>query len=150
MSTEFEQADDSPGFLLWQTTSVWQKGIRRALEPFGLTHPQFVLLFSCHYLNEQGEWAGRLTQIQLAQNVRMDVNVTSQVLRKLEQQGYVRRGPHPTDTRAHAIVPTPEGSDLAIRAVQAVEAADRAFFSVLGTEKRQLLGMLRRLAGDRG
>ncbi|MDG0794279.1 MarR family transcriptional regulator [Cohnella ginsengisoli] len=150
MSTAFEDAEDSPGFLLWQTTNMWQREMRKALEPFGLTHPQFVLLFSCHFMNGQAEWAGRLTQVQLAQNVRMDVNVTSQVLRKLEQQGFVRRGPHPTDTRAHAIAATPAGSELANRAVQAVEAADRAFFSVLGTETRELLGMLTKLAGRRG
>ncbi|WP_221469258.1 MarR family winged helix-turn-helix transcriptional regulator [Cohnella nanjingensis] len=135
MNSEFKEANDSPGFLLWQVTNVWQKEIRHALEPLDLTHPQFVLLFSCQWLNDKAGHAG-VTQIQLAQHAQVDVNVTSQVLRTLERKGYVVRGAHPTDTRAKAIMPTPAGDALASRAVQAVEAADRAFFASLPEEDR--------------
>ena len=40
----FESPDDSPGFLLWQVTNLWQRRIRAALEPLGLTHVQFVFV----------------------------------------------------------------------------------------------------------
>ena len=144
MSSEFDDAKDSPGFLLWKVTNVWQKRIRHALEQFELTHAQFVLLFSCHWLNERGDGSS-VTQIQLAQHAQVDVNVTSQVLRSLEKRGYITRSPHPTDTRANVIRPTPSGSELALRAVQAVEAADRSFFAAIGEEKARLIQLLLRL-----
>ena len=144
MSSEFNESNESPGFLLWQVTNIWQKDIRRALELFELTHPQFVLLFSCQWLNESVDRAG-VTQIQLAQHARVDVNVTSQVLRTLEKKGYVIRSPHPTDTRAKVITMTPSGSELVSRAVQAVEAADRAFFASIGDDRGQLIRLMLQL-----
>ena len=47
-------ADDSPGFLLWQVTNKWQAAQRAALKPFGLTHVQFVLLASLTWLDSGG------------------------------------------------------------------------------------------------
>lgn len=144
MSSEFNDAQDSPGFLLWEVTNLWQKKIRQALEPLALTHMQFVLLFSCHWLVSKGGGA-EITQVQLAQYARVDVNVTSQGLRVLEHKGYITRCAHPTDTRAKVIAPTPAGTELALRAVQVVEAADREFFSSMGREKEHFIQMMRRL-----
>lgn len=144
MSSEFSDAQDSPGFLLWEVTNLWQKKIRLALEPLALTHMQFVLLFSCHWLVSRGGGT-EITQVQLAQYARVDVNVTSQGLRVLEHKGYITRSAHPTDTRAKVIAPTPAGTDLALRAVQVVEAADREFFSTLGSEKEHFIQMMRQL-----
>lgn len=145
MGSKFDEAEESPGFLLWQVTNQWQKDIRLALEPLELTQPQFVLLFSCKWLNERSEKAG-ITQVQLAQHAKVDVNVTSQVLRTLEKKGYVKRSPHPTDTRANVITVTESGGELANRAVQAVEKADRAFFASVGGDIRPLNELLRKLA----
>ncbi|MBW7453279.1 MarR family winged helix-turn-helix transcriptional regulator [Paenibacillus sepulcri] len=144
MSSEFKESRDSPGFLLWQTTNIWQREIRRVLEPLELTHPQFVLLFSCQWLNGKGSDGG-VTQVQLANHAQMDVNVTSQVLRTLEKKGYIKRSPHSIDTRAKVITMTAPGNDLATRAVQVVEAADRAFFESIGDDKGQLIDLLLQL-----
>jgi DNA-binding MarR family transcriptional regulator len=144
MSSKFNNAEESPGFMLWQVTNIWQKAMRKALVPFELTHPQFVLLFSCKWLNEQNDQYG-ITQVQLAQHVKMDVNVTSQVLRTLEKKGYIERRPHPTDSRANVISVTMSGDELASRAVQAVETEDRAFFSGLGDEIGNLNQLLQKL-----
>ena len=144
MSSSFKDAQDSPGFLLWEVTNLWQRRIRQALEPLALTHMQFVILFSCQWLSCQDDNVA-LTQIQLAQHARIDVNVTSQVLRVLEQKGYVVRRMHPTDMRAKVIVPTPEGRDLALRAVKVVEAADQEFFSRLGGETNHFIQLMRQL-----
>lgn len=135
MSSYFNDANDSPGFLLWQVTVVWQKRIREALEPFDLTHPQFVLLYSCHWLHQEAK-RDDVTQVQLAQHTKVDVNVTSQVLRALQKRGLIHRRPHPTDTRANLITVTEQGIILATSAVRAVEEADRTFFSVLNDTYR--------------
>jgi DNA-binding MarR family transcriptional regulator len=141
LATEFSDAQDSPGLLLWQVTNRWQAAQRAALKPLGLTHVQFVLLASLTWL----EVTGPVTQKQVADHAAADAMMTSQVLRALEERRLVRREPHPVDRRARALVVTEEGRALANRAVVAVEACDRAFFSALGDDVGQLTGLLRRL-----
>jgi DNA-binding MarR family transcriptional regulator len=73
-----------------------------------------------------------ITQTMLARHARLDLMMTSQVLRTLEGRGLLTRNPHPSDTRAKVLSLTNRGRALAWRAVPAVEAADREFFDALG------------------
>jgi len=125
-----EKAEDSPGFLLWQVTSLWQRGIKKALGPFDLTHAQFVLLASAYWLTLQKK---NVTQVALADHSRIDPMTTSQVLRTLEEKGFVTRAGHATDTRAKVITVSETGKKLVKPAVAAVEKFDREFFSRLGS-----------------
>ncbi len=134
LATEHAGPDDSPGFLLWQVTNRWQAAQRAALEPFELTHVQFVLLASLTWLDVDGP----VTQRRLADHAATDPMMTSQVCRALERRGFIRRAPHPEDRRALALAVTPSGRALANRAVVAVEGCDNAFFSVLGDDKHVL------------
>ena len=127
----FENADDSPGFLLWQVTSLWQREIRKALEPFGLTHSQFVLLASCSWLAQQQE---PVTQSHLAAHSKMDPMTTSTVLRTLEGKGLLHRLELASDTRAKSVALTLEGRRLVRQTVKIVEKFDQAFFSPLGNK----------------
>jgi DNA-binding MarR family transcriptional regulator len=99
--------------------------MRAALAPHGLTHVQFVLLASLWWLGEQGEPP---TQRELAEQAGTDAMMTSQVLRKLEQQGLVDRLAHPRDTRARLLRLTSAGGERLTGALKDVEAADAAFF----------------------
>ncbi|MEV0059738.1 MarR family transcriptional regulator [Nocardia sp. NPDC050718] len=130
LRTEFGDAQDSPGLLLWQVTNRWQAAQRAALAPFDLTHVQFVLLASLTYLGHRG--AEPVMQRELAEHAATDPMMTSQVLRALEQKGLIERRAHPRDRRARALVATADGVALANRAVVAVEACDRTFFGPLG------------------
>ena len=125
LETEYEEARDSPGFLIWRTTNRWQAAQRAVLKPFGLTHVQFVILASLTWLDAKGP----ITQRQLADHAAVDPMMTSQVLRVLEQRQLVTRRPHPNDRRARALMVPAEGRALANRAVVAVEACDRSFFA---------------------
>jgi DNA-binding MarR family transcriptional regulator len=118
--------DESPGFLLWHTTLRWQRDVAAALAPLDLTHVQFVLLASAWWLNRREE---RPNQLALARYAGTDVKMTSQVLRKLEAKGLLEREVDPSDTRARRLRVTDRGAELARRAVEAVEAADAAFFA---------------------
>ncbi|MFI7002628.1 MarR family winged helix-turn-helix transcriptional regulator [Nocardia sp. NPDC050175] len=142
LRTEFEQADESPGLLLWQVTNRWQAAQRAALAPFDLTHVQFVLLASLTYLAAAGD---PVMQRDLAAHAATDPMMTSQVVRALEQKGLVERRDHPSDRRAKSLVPTEAGAALANRAVVVVEACDREFFGPLGARIGQFATDLRNL-----
>jgi DNA-binding MarR family transcriptional regulator len=129
----------SPGFLLWHVTLAWQRAITAALQPLGLTHVQFVLLASTWWLSQQAQVPN---QMQLARQAGTDVKMTSQVLRRLEDKRLLRREVDPLDTRARRLRPTRRGTQLALRAIAAVEQVDADFF---GAEAAALVPVLRRL-----
>lgn len=124
-------------------TNRWQAAIRAALKPFDLTHVQFVLLASLHWLAADGP----VTQKQLADHAATDPMMTSQVLRTLESKAFIRRDPDPGDRRAKSLVVTAAGAALVDRAVVAVEDCDRQFFAVLGQRGADFSEGLRTLAG---
>ena len=134
--------DDSPGFLLWHVTLRWQRDMAVALAPFGLTHVQFVLLATTWWLNSAGQSPN---QLSVATQAGTDVKMTSEVLRKLEAKGLIRREVDPADTRARRLLATEQGAELAKAAIAAVEAADAAFFQDT-PDADILLALLRPLA----
>lgn len=142
LQSEFIDADDSPGLMLWRVTNTWQAEQRAALQPFDVTHVQFVLLASLAWLRSDAP----VTQRDLADHAHTDPMMTSQVLRALEAKGLIRRGQHPTDARARALTVTKEGSALANAANAAVEAADQTFFGRLNDDQTRFTRMLRRLS----
>jgi len=141
--SQFEDSNDSPGFSLWQVSSLWQRQINAALKQFNLTHAQFVLLASVTWLADDKK---PLTQVEVANHAKMDVMMTSNVLRTLEEKGLVKRNPHPTDTRAKSLAVTNKGRELAGQAVSVVENIDNTFFGKLGSGmtsfNQQLLALI--------
>lgn len=142
LHSEFTDADDSPGLMIWRVTNAWQAAQRVALAPFGLTHVQFVLLASLSWLTTDSP----ITQRDLADYAHTDPMMTSQVLRALEVKGLIRRARHPADGRARALTVTSEGAALANAANTAAEGADRTFFSPLANERQHFTDLLQRLA----
>jgi len=140
--SRFEQANESPGFLLWQLTNRWQHHIRCALAPLGITHVQFVLLASAAWLEHTEKLVSQAT---LSRHARTDIVMTSQVVRTLEEKGLLTRTIHPTDTRAKVVSLTAEGREAARRAVAVVEEADDQFFKELGEQASTFLSLMRRL-----
>ena len=142
LNTEFAAAEDSTGLALWRVTNRWQAAQRLALQPFELTHVQFVLLASLTWLE-----AEEPTQTELAAHAGTDPMMTSQVLRALEAKGLIERRPHPTDGRARLLTATDDGKKLANRAIVAVEACDARFFDGL-TDRSAFTQELGRLASE--
>lgn len=123
-----EKADESAGFLLWQVTNLWQREIKKALEQYDLTHSQYVLMASIHWLSLHQQ---EVTQIVLSSHTKIDPMTTSTVLRTLGSKGYIKRTEHKTDTRAKLIELTKEGIEIIKSAVVTVEDFDSSFFSKL-------------------
>lgn len=138
-----ENAEDSSGFLLWQVTNLWQREIRKILEPYDLTHSQFVLMACIHWLTLKNEL---VTQIILSTHTKIDPMTTSTVLRTLQTKGFVKRIEHPTDTRSKIVTITESGKEIIKKAVVSVELFDTNFFASVkknnGNFNNQLLQLL--------
>ncbi|KQB39646.1 MarR family winged helix-turn-helix transcriptional regulator [Flavobacterium aquidurense] len=130
-----EKPEESSGFLLWQVTNLWQREIKKALEKYNLTHSQFVLMASIHWLMLHKQ---EVTQIVLSAHTKIDPMTTSTVLRTLQQKSLVTRQEHATDTRAKVVVLTDSGKDTIKKAIITVEDFDRKFFSVSGVNTKDL------------
>ena len=138
-----EKASESSGFLLWQVTALWQRRIAWALRSLALTQVQYALLASLLWMSRTQR---TITQAMPARHTKLDMMMTSQVLRTLERRGLLERDPHPTDTRAKVLRLTKEGRKLAWQAVPVVEGVDREFFDALGAQldrfNRSLLSLI--------
>ncbi len=104
--SRFAVPEDSAGYLLWQVTHRWQRHVEDALIELNITHLQFVLLAGIGWLTRND---ALLTQVQLAEFCKIDVMQISQVVRKLEAKGLVKRDAHPFDTRAKLLTLTASG-----------------------------------------
>jgi len=122
-------AEESSGFLLWQVTTLWQRGIKKSLDTIDITHPQFVLLASLLWLSRQQE---AVTQIDLSNHSKIDPMTTSTVIRTLEKKQLIERQEHHTDTRAKSISLTEQGIKITRQAVKIIEKFDAEFFQSLG------------------
>lgn len=138
-----KNAEESSGFLLWQVTNLWQREIKKALEQYDITHSQFVLMASIHWLTLHKT---EVTQIVLSAHTKIDPMTTSTVLRTLQKKGLIQRQEHATDTRAKTVMLTDNGIELVKLAVVTVENFDKTFFNVLELDKthfnKQLITLL--------
>ena len=136
------EANQSPGFLFWQVSVIWQRQVAAALRPLEITQTQFVLLASLLWLSKK---ESHVSQAVLARHSKMDVMTTSQVLRTLEEKDYIKREPHPEDTRAKVLKLTKKGEARARQAVPLVEGVDEEFFNSLGSGRSKIIQLLQEL-----
>ena len=130
----FDRAEESTGFLLWQVTNLWQREIKKALEKYELTHSQFVLLASIHWLTLDKQ---KVTQILLSNHTKIDPMTTSTVLRTLQSKGLLKRQEHEKDTRAKTVVLTELGLKNIKQAIKTVEQFDKSFFNSLNNKTKE-------------
>ena len=84
------------------------------------------------------------TQVAVAEYAAVDINVTSQVVRKLLSRGLVQRSVKPDDSRAYVLSLTAAGESLAKVTGRLAEEFHQSFFGPanqqrLQTELRQLI-----------
>jgi DNA-binding MarR family transcriptional regulator len=137
LPTQFAGPVESPGFLLWKISNAWQRRQRIALQPYGLTHSQFVVLATATWFGA----SETLTQSRISRLSGIDPMTTSQVLRALEAASLIQRIDHPKDPRAKSIMVTRVGRDLVRKAIVVVEKTDAAFFEPLASDTARLVEM---------
>ena len=123
----FKSPNDSPGYLLGQLTMLWQRKLKKVLDPLDLTSTQFVLLAALGWLSKKNK---SVTQVDIANQSNADRMMVSKVLRTLEEKGFITRQEHKTDTRAKTIRLTTKGEVVLQKAIIEVENADLSFFAI--------------------
>lgn len=136
----FEAPEDSPGFMLWQTTVVWQRLIKKALDEYDITHTDFVIMANVLWFEEHHE---DVTQIKISRLSKLDKMTVSKALKKLVAQGYVVRMESAQDTRAKSVTLTVKGKKLITKLVPVVEKVDEEFFGCIPKSDQTIL--IRRL-----
>lgn len=132
----FEKPEDSPGFMLWQTTVTWQRLIKNTLEPYQISHAQFVILANVLWFEGLEQ---KPTQISIVRLSKLDKMTVSQSLKKLVSMGLIKRTEHEKDTRAKSVHLTSKGKSLAVKLVSIVEKIDEKFFGVVSKKDQRLL-----------
>jgi MarR family transcriptional regulator, organic hydroperoxide resistance regulator len=139
----FDSPEDSPGFLLWQTTISWQRMIKKALEPHDISHAQFVIMAILLWWHGQKK---EVTQIDIVTMSKLDKMTVSKSLKKLVGMDLVARHENQEDTRAKSVQLTKSGVALAGKLVPIVEGVDEDFFAKLPKkQEKDLIVILRKL-----
>jgi DNA-binding MarR family transcriptional regulator len=134
--TAFARPEESFGFRLWHVLHAWQRRAEAELTPFSLTFMQFVVLAITFWLDQLGE---RPSQSRIAGFGQIDRMTISNVLRLLEDKGYVLRRPHPCDPRANWVALTESGRVSILAAKRRMWETQTAFFGRLGPLGQQAL-----------
>ena len=129
----FERHEENLGYLLWQTTMIWQRQMNKALHEVNLTHTQFVILAALAWLSKKSE---SVTQKEIADYSSTDRMMVSKILRTLQKNGLIERKEHHTDTRAKCVFLTTEGLYILKKAfIIKVQANDLFFDKLLDKQK---------------
>jgi len=116
-----------------------------ALRPFGLTFARYeglvLLLFSRR---------GALPLGKMGQRLMIHPTSVTNIINRLEQQGLVRRVPHPSDGRTTLAELTTEGRQLALRATTAVNQVSFGLGVLDEGDLRSIIRIIRKLRTDVG
>jgi DNA-binding MarR family transcriptional regulator len=142
----FERPEESPGFLLWQTTVIWQRLIKKALDRYEISHAQFVIMATLLWFEAHSY---DVTQILIVNWSKLDKMTVSKSLKKLVALGFVHRVEHATDTRAKSVSLTDKGKALVYQLVPIIEQIDADFFEkVPDSDQRSLIQILSKLVRE--
>ncbi len=130
----------SLGLQFWRVSQLWQTKIAEVLQPYNLTHTQFVILATVKWHEEQSR---KPSQGDIAQMAKIDKMTLSKAVRKLESAGLVSRTRSETDGRSFQLDLTEASGDVLTAAIRHVEQVDRDFFDRLSSGKsKDLLEIL--------
>ena len=127
---------DSLGPLLHDAARLMHRRFEQQTADMGLSSAQWRLLI--HVLREDG-----ITQARLAEKLEIEPISVSRLLDRMEQAGWVRRIPHPTDRRVRQIVATEAAEAVGTRLKTSAESVYQEALSGLSPETQlALIGSL--------
>lgn len=142
----FDKPEDSPGFLLWQTTVTWQRLIKKALDPHDISHAQFVILAITLWFENKNQ---KISQSLIIRQSKLDKMTVSKSLKKLVAQGYIKREENQQDTRAKSVSLTKKGKEIASKLVPIIERIDKVFFgNIKKADHKSFVSILNNLVAN--
>ena len=142
----FDKPEDSPGFLLWQTTITWQRLIKKTLDPYNISHAQFVILAITLWFESKNH---EVSQSLIIRQSKLDKMTVSKSLKNLVTAGYAKRIEHKIDTRAKSVHLTKKGKEFISNLIPVIEKIDEDFFGTIKkTEQRSLIHTLNSLVAN--
>ncbi|MCC3332087.1 MarR family winged helix-turn-helix transcriptional regulator [Nocardia abscessus] len=136
--------DDRGVFLLSQIGHHVAHRFAAGLAPIGLAPAHFGIL--SHLAAADGR-----SQQELADLLHVHRNAMVRLVDELEERGLVRRSPHPSDRRAHAVHLTDHAHQvLEAAAAQAQAIEDEVLAPLDEAERTHLIYQLRRLSAHAG
>jgi DNA-binding MarR family transcriptional regulator len=139
---KLREPTEYPGFLLLRASNIWYRYARNILKKSGTTYAQFSILASLMYLSKE---KNHVNQKQIALHAKLDIMMTSDVLKTLESKKLVIRYPNPEDRRHNSIKITQKGAALLSKIFIQIYKADVNFFEVLGTDIKPFTELMERL-----
>mgnify|MGYP003952487939 CR=1 FL=1 len=125
--------EHSVGFLLWQTTTLWQREIKSILSEHAISHAQFVILALLLW-HQENEFS--VSQSELVIISKMDKMTVSKALKELVLKHYVARSTAVEDTRTKVVILRAKGALVIKKLVPIIEAADDTFFASLSRHQQ--------------
>jgi DNA-binding MarR family transcriptional regulator len=123
---ELSVPENSLGFLLWQVSQSWRRHFVAGLKPLDLTDLEFCILSGVRFLAARN--GAPPTQVTVASYFAVNVMTISQLVRRLEGRGLIRRRPHAADTRARELSLTEAGGRALAEALKVADRLHRSFF----------------------
>jgi MarR family transcriptional regulator, organic hydroperoxide resistance regulator len=131
-----DESKESLGLLLWKTSLTWQRMIKRTLDSYDLSHPQFVIL---QILLETYETQEKNTQISIVRHSKLDKMTVSKSLKKLGSLGLTARHENENDPRAKTVLLTEKGKKIIDVLKPTIERIDKGFFNALTIKQQEEL-----------
>ncbi len=142
MHTNNNQRDS--GVLLWRAANAWQRAIRAALRPHGLTQGQYMLLRAVAAAPSNAP-----IQRQVAAYVGLDTAAASTLVGQVAARGWLSVRTADADARAKVLALTATGRSLVAAAEADIAAATDHFFDPLRGDRAAFSGALAVLIGLR-
>lgn len=130
-----------PGYLIKRAQAALHAELGHALHEFGVTLSQFAILTAL--AEEPG-----LSNAELARRAFITPQSMSEVLRELEQRGWVVRSPHPAHGRILQSRLTDQGHGVLRECDQAASVIEERMLSGLGPGRRRELSEALRACVD--
>lgn len=119
--------------------------VDEALKPWELTFARYEVLVLLHFSKE-----GRLPLGKMGDRLMLHQASITNLVDRLEQQGYVARAPHPTDRRTTLAVLTDAGRSIIDDATAAVVEARIGVAELTDRDARSVESLLRKLRAGAG
>jgi DNA-binding MarR family transcriptional regulator len=136
------EAEQIPGYLLWQVSKLWQRKLNAALSDLKLSSTQAIILINVPRLNKEQR---TVTQMLLAEVTKIDRMTVSQSIRTLETKGLVKRITATSNKRAYHVELTEIGGKIATKAMRCIATAHDAFFQPLASDTNTYVALTQRL-----